>query len=432
MTDLTAILSSFFGLLIGAGGTYYLLRPQLEKARKADDLRTELAVIEKEKELMIASHEETIQKMESSFVSLAKTALESNNKSFFELAQSRFELLQQSAQNALDRKAQGIDGVLTPMKEALANFDRKISELEKTREGAYAGLSEQVKGLLNIQSKLSVETSNLSKALRDPNTRGQWGEMQLRRVVETAGMVNYVDFEEQFSVSNDERKQRPDMVIQLPNGRNIVVDAKTPSFQSYFDSLESVDPEEQKRHLLEQSSQIRKQLAKLGSKEYFKQFDFSPDFVVLFLPMESIFSSTVKVDPELIDFGFKNNVVVATPITLIALLRIVAYGWRQDDITKEAKKIRDLGIELHKRIFSMASHFADMKKSLEKTVECYNAFVGSMERKVLSQLRRFTQLQSNDSAELPSIDPIDDPIKEATLPEPKNLKEEQPEALLLG
>lgn len=338
--------------------------------------------------------------LSNTFKALSAEALKANNESFVELANANLQRFQELASKDLQCRQENIQSMVEPLKQSLLHVNEKIETLEKVRVGAYVGLTEQIKMLLSSQIKLEGETSQLVRALRSPSVRGCWGEMQLKRTVELAGMLDHVDFIEQTAIANNEVWQRPDMLIHLPNGREIIIDAKAP-LTAYLDSLEASEIDKQRELLQLHARHIRDHLQSLGSKNYWKQFETTPEFVVLFLPGEVFFSAALQEDPQLLDFGLTHRTLLATPTTLIALLKAVAYGWKQDEIAKEAKNIHQLGRELYSRMCSLASHFQDLKKGLDRAVGSYNKAMSSLDSRVLPTVRKFEALGFETDEKLP-------------------------------
>jgi DNA recombination protein RmuC len=381
----------------------YITQLSSEKAK----IETELAFAIKHSEQQQEMMEHTQERMQNAFKALSAEALRSNNQSFLEIAQHTFSRYQENVQLDWNQKQDTLGMTLNPIKELMTSFDQKVQELEKQRLTAYTSLTEQIKHLGNAHVRLETETAGLNRALRAPNVRGRWGELQLKRTVEIAGMVEYVDFFEQETFATDDGRQRPDMVIHLPNQLKVVVDAKAPII-AYLEALETKEEMVHKQKLQLHARLLRDHILKLGSKQYWKQLEYTPEFVVLFLPGEVFFSAALEQDPTLIELGIQNNVILSMPTTLISLLKIVSYGWHQEKSNKDTKAITNLGRELYERILVLSEHLNDLRKSLTRTVEAYNKTSRSIETRVLTTVRKLKDLHgAMPQQEIPILDSVE-------------------------
>ncbi len=355
---------------------------------------------------------ETHDKMAETFKALSHESLEKNSRSFLDLAQVTFEKLHEGAKGDLEKKQQKIEQIMQPVKETLGKLDLGMQALEKERKGDQAGLKAQVGQLIDVEKELRKETSNLVKALRAPIARGRWGEVQLKRVVELAGMLNHCDFFEQIHETLEEARMRPDLIVKLAGGRQVIIDAKVP-LEAYLEAMQTEDEMHKTAKLKDHARQVRAHIQQLGKKSYHQSFQPTPEFVILFLPAETFFSAALEQDPSLIEYGAEQSVILATPTTLIALLRAVAYGWKQENLSRHAEEVRELGHELYKRIADMNDHFSKMGRALSSAVEAYNKGMGSLEARVLVTARKFKEMgAASTSLEIEAIDPVEKATRE--------------------
>lgn len=381
------------GLFLGLLCLYLLWRLHLLKMR---------CLLAEEK---LKQSKEMREELSTSFRSLSHQALETNNQVFLDLARINFEKLQEGAKSDLDERRASIEQMISPVKERLGALDEGLKALEKERKGDHQNLKLQLGHLLELERKLMHETSSLTKALRSPQTRGRWGEIQLRRVVELCGMLNHCDFVEQ-EVSAEGRA-RPDLIVKLPGGRQIIIDAKAP-MDAYLSAVETEDESRRVEFLQEHARLVRSHAAALGKKSYYLHFKPTPEFVVLFLPSENFFSAALQQDPALIEIGIEQGVVLATPTTLIALLRAVAYGWKQESLSRHVEEVSHLGHELYKRIGDMAAHFSKTGRALTTAVESYNQTVRSLETRVLVSARKFQEMGAGSKElDIPLMEPLE-------------------------
>ena len=373
------------------------LKSALEAERKARDEKIEL---------LTQANERAGEDLRNAFKALAADALSSNNLSFVQIAQETLKRFQSEAQSDLEKRQNAVADLVDPVRESLSKVDAQIQQMEIARSDAYGELRAQVTSLISTQKELQSETGNLVRALRTPNVRGRWGEIQLRRVVEIAGMLPYCDFAEQETVTGESGRLRPDLVVKLPGGKNVVVDAKTP-LQAFLDAFETTDEEARRACLANHARQVRDHINTLSGKKYWEQFEATPEFVVMFLPGETFFSAALEQDTGLIEHGVLNRVIPASPTTLIALLKAINYGWNQEKLARNAQQISELGRELHERLRKLAGHIAGVGTSLDRAVESYNQAVGSLENRVLVSARRFSELGAAVAEDIPELEPVE-------------------------
>jgi DNA recombination protein RmuC len=379
-----------------------------QKEGECAALYTEQRVFEEKLQILQNAEEQ----FKNVFHSLSSEALEKNNRSFLDLAKTSLEKFQEGAKGELDKRQTAIGQLLVPVKESLLKLDLGIRQIEKERKGDQESLKEQVRSLFENEKQLKQETSNLVKALRTPLARGRWGEIQLRRVVELAGMLNQCDFFEQLQDTQEDVRLRPDLIVRLPGGRQVVVDSKVP-LEAYLEAIHAEDDTVRIQRYKDHARQVKAHVSMLGKKAYWKRFQPTPEFVVLFLPAETFFSAALEYDPFLIEYGAEQNVILATPSTLIALLRAVAYGWKQENLSRRVETLHELGQDLYKRLVDMNFHFAKMGRGLAGAVEAYNKGIGSLESRVFVTARKFKELGIAPSqVDIEEMEPVEKIVRE--------------------
>jgi DNA recombination protein RmuC len=406
LVTVIAVAALAFGFLVGyaiAAARALRVEHALKLALEGERVRreTELAQVPDRTELVAQSES----RLRAAFDSLAGETLRTNSEMFLQLARESLSRDQVVAENALKEREAAIAQLVLPLQTALEKTEAQVRALEHDRRDAFASLRVQIEGLAGGHAQLQRETRNLVTALRRPEVRGRWGEMTLRRVVELAGMAEHCDFTEQVQVMSDDGALRPDMVVHMPEGRELVVDVKTP-LDAYLEAIEATTEEARGVALKRHAQQVEMRVRALGSKSYWAQFANSPEFAVLFLPGDQFLGAALAERPELLESALKVGVIIATPSTLIALLKTVAYGWRQSAVAENAATIRELGQELYRRLGNFAGHISKLGQRLNNAVEAYNAAVGSLERQVMPQARRFPELGVTADAPLAPLDPI--------------------------
>lgn len=395
-TGIIATFAALGGLLAGALITLVVRQSRIHA------LERELSKFEARDD----AAERSRQELERTVESLARKALEQNNESFLRLAQENLQKFQVQAKADLGEREKAVEALVKPINDTLKKTELQIQAIERDRQHAFGSISEQLKLMSETQIRLQSETQNLVKALRRPEVRGQWGEMTLRRLAELAGMVERCDFFEQENVSTSEGRLRPDMVIRLPDNRELVVDVKTP-LDAYINASEASDDATREAALVQHARKVRDRINELAKKEYWNQFKRSPDFVILFIPGDQFLSAALDRDPGLIDDALRQKVMLATPTSFVALLKAVAYGWRQVALADNAETIRTLAEQLYDRLSTFAGHLDNTGKALNNAVKHYNSAVGSLERNVLPGARKFTELGVHPKKELGSLDPLE-------------------------
>jgi DNA recombination protein RmuC len=405
------------GVFVGAAGAALLLRARLraldDEAARAGELERELvrahADLEHERsraEERLATLNDAQARLSDSFKALSAEALQSSMAQLTQLARSQLQTAQAEAKGDLEKRQQAVEQLVAPLREQLGRVDKQLVALDQERREMRGSMDSQLKTLAETGEKLRTETGALVTALRKPNARGQWGQMQLRNVVELAGMLRHCDFTEQVALGSADSSLRPDLVVSMPGGKHVVVDAKAP-LQGVLDAYEARDEEERARHLRDHARLMRKHVKALSDKAYWNELESAPDFVVMFLPGEHLYGAALEADPALLEDAMAQHVLIATPTTLLAMLRSVAYGWQQERVAESAQAISDLGRDLHGRLVKLSGLMATLGNRLNSTVRAYNETVGSYEARVLPGARRFAEHGAvAEGRELPQLEQV--------------------------
>jgi DNA recombination protein RmuC len=395
------------GLLLGVLITWLSTRSRrLRMQRSLELLETKLKdqdALQRERD---SAFEAATSRLATAFSELANQSLRSNSENFLRLAEQNLGAHQEKAKRELSERERAVENLVKPIRDAINQSQQQIAELEKARSEAYGGIKSQLETMQRDQRFLAQETQNLVNALRRPQVRGRWGEITLRRLVELAGMVEHCDFQEQVHGGSDDKVIRPDMIIRMPDRRELVVDVKTP-LDAYLEAIEAKDDAQHKLGLERHARNVRDHIRKLASKSYWEQFSSSPDFVILFIPGDQFLSAALDQDPELIESALSQRIILATPSSFVALLKAVAYGWRQLALAENAEEIRRLAEDLYGRLSVFVSHLNKVGRQLGSSVESYNRAVGSLERKVLPGARKFTELGIHPKRELETVEPLE-------------------------
>ncbi len=375
--------------------------------------RKELTRLAKEADEMQDFHDQQMDQLQGTFASLSQEALHSNNQSFLTLARETFSKLQIQAEHKLSEKEKNIANMVKPIHDSLQKTDAQLQRLEKDRTVSETRLNSQIKNLMQSQQFLQSETRNLVTALRRPEVRGQWGEITLKRLAELAGMSEHCDFDEQVNVRGEDGALRPDMIINMPGERQLVVDVKTP-LDAYLSAVESSDNKQRTHFLQQHLKNVKNRIKELAMKKYWEQFDRAPDFVVLFIPGDQFLSAALDEDKTLLEFAMQQRVILATPTSFVGLLRAIAYGWNQDNLNKNADTVRQIGKDLHQRLGVLAEHMSKLGKTLDSSVNNFNKLLGSYESNVLPGAKKFSELGIETHKELDQVTGVDTPARKLT------------------
>ena len=404
-------------IICGALGVYFYLAGKLARLRNEyAQLETELGhermrALEKQ-----AALEQLNLQLKDTFNAMATEALNSNNEQFLRLAKESLGQFHIKAEGELEKREKAVENMVKPIRDALEKTEKQVERMESGRQQAHGALTKHLETMAESHRLLQSETRNLVQALRRPEVRGQWGELTLKRLAELAGMVEHCDFQEQASVQTDNGQQRPDMIVRMPDKREIIVDAKTP-LDAYLSAVEAVNDEERKTRLQQHARNVRARIRELSSKSYWQQFRHSPDFVVLFIPGDQFLSAALDVDHTLIEDALSQNVILATPTSFVALLRAIAYGWRQEVLAENAEVIREVGQDLYSRLATFAEHLSRLGRSLDSSVSAYNKAISSYDSRILPGAKKFTELGVTARKEPPRLEPIERSARHVEAPE---------------
>ena len=404
------IIAILIALLAGLAGYFWShLRDQHIITRLHEDKARLQAQLDGERLAAMAklrSYEQAREHFQQTFKALAGDALKSNSSEFLKLAEANLKQFQTHAEGDLSQRQKAVEGLVKPIQQALEKNEKQVREMERERQQAFGSLSQHMKTMTESHHLLQGETRNLVQALRRPEVRGQWGELTLKRLVELAGMAEHCDFYQQESIQTDEGLLRPDMIVRMSDDREIVIDAKT-SLDAYLSAIEAKDDQQRNQHLERHARKVRERVRELASKNYWQQFPKSPEFVVLFIPGDQFLSSALETDPDILEDAMADKVILATPTSLVALLRTLAYGWRQKVLAENAEQIRKIGEDFYDRLIKFSDHLAKVGRSLNSSVESYNKAVGSFDSRVLPGVRRFTELGIRSKKELEELSQVE-------------------------
>jgi len=428
LTDmqLTITLATLGGIILGALiSTIIYQRKNSLLHNLNTELKTKLELELRNHQEKLAAFEQARQQLSDSFSALSNQALKHNNETFLKLAQENLKQFQTKASSDLEHREKAIENLVKPIRDALEKTDKQIQTIEKDRKESYGALNSHLESMARTQQNLQDQTQNLVKALRRPEVRGQWGELTLKRLAELAGMVEYCDFYEQQHVETEEGRLRPDMIVKMPGQREIVVDVKTP-LDAYLSAIESSDDESRKAHLTRHAKNVRQRVTELSQKSYWSQFKDAPNFVVLFIPGDQFLSTALDYDKNLLEDALRQQVILATPTSFVALLRAVAYGWRQEQLAENAEIIRKVGEDLYSRLNSFSEHLQKLGRSLEGSLKSYNSAVGSFDARVLPGARKFTELGISTGKDLNEPQQIETAVRQTesvSLPDQEVIEE---------